>query len=378
MKIFKCANCQQVLFYENSVCVNCSCLLGFNHLSAKMLTFSLDEHGVPKRLKPRARRFRFCQNRETAACNWLLSQDDPNELCGSCRYTRTAPDLSTPLNKVRFGKLETAKRRLLYSLNRLGYLHLSKLEDTQEGLAFDFLASKPSIDGEPSKPVLTGHAGGLITINIAEADDANRESIKEQMSERYRTLLGHFRHETGHYIWDRLFLKSAQFDSSNTTADEQPLLEQFRALFGDERADYAAALENHYENGAPLDWQNNFISTYASTHPWEDWAECFAHYLHIIDTLETAWAFGLKIDASEQALKLSGSLRGNPYQVESFAAIFNAWLPVSLALNSLNRSMGQPDAYPFVTPDIVRDKLEFVHRCMRSALTEDKASLVSG
>jgi hypothetical protein len=40
---------------------------------------------------------------------------------------------------------------------------------------------------------------------------------------------------------------------------------------------------------SPANWQKSFISKYATSHPWEDWAETWAHYLHIMDMLETAF-----------------------------------------------------------------------------------------
>jgi hypothetical protein len=91
-------------------------------------------------------------------------------------------------------------------------------------------------------------------------------------------LLGHFRHEVGHYFWDRL------------VATDPHQLEEFRVLFGDDRQDYGEALKRHYDEGAPANWQDTYISMYATMHPWEDFAETWAHYLHIVDTLETAGA----------------------------------------------------------------------------------------
>lgn len=208
------------------------------------------------------------------------------------------------------------------------------------GLVFDFLEDTVDQNGN-LQPAMTGHENGLISLRVAEADDVTREIARQQMNEPYRTLLGHFRHEVGHYVWDRLVRDGGR-------------LEEFRSAFGDERDDYQAALQRHYENGPPAGWPENYVSAYAATHPWEDFAESFAHALHIVDTLETARAFGLMLDdASLEPL-------GDPYRCASGKRLADAWVPLTLAMNAIHKSMGQRDFYPFVlTPEIIR-KLDFV------------------
>ncbi|MDB5233191.1 MAG: hypothetical protein JWR44_184, partial [Hymenobacter sp.] len=173
----------------------------------------------------------------------------------------------------------------------------------------------------------------------------------------YRTVLGHFRHEVGHYYWDRLI-------------DNTPNLEPFRQLFGDDRTDYEQALKQHYDQGPPADWREHFISAYATTHPWEDWAETWAHYLHIIDTVQTASSFGVRVrpQVSEPEDRLTAQITEDPYESENFDAIMKQWLPLSLALNSLNRSMGLRDVYPFVIPPAVAKKLAFIHQVCRGVV----------
>jgi hypothetical protein len=202
---------------------------------------------------------------------------------------------------------------------------------------------------------MTGHEEGLITIRAAEADDATREQARSSMNEPYRTLLGHFRHEAGHFIWNKL-------------VRDRGGLADFRRVFGDERQDYATALQNHYAGGAPLGWQDNFISAYAASHPWEDFAECFAHYLHIVDTLETARAFGIAIDPSGHE-EISGEVDFIPYRARSAEQLVSAWVPLSLAINAIQRSMGQPDSYPFVLSSPVVAKLEYLHRLIQGVAT---------
>ncbi|MEP6772678.1 MAG: putative zinc-binding metallopeptidase, partial [Polaromonas sp.] len=216
---------------------------------------------------------------------------------------------------------------------------------------FDFLRSP--VNGPH---VMTGHNTGLITLNIDEADDAKREAVRKAMREPYRTLLGHFRHEIGHYYWDRLI---------NGT----PWLEGFHALFGDESLDYAACLKRNYDEGPPADWRLHFVSAYASSHPWEDWAECWAHYLHMRDAIDTALSFGLSVDRFD--LEFTPFTLDALYQPEhpgakQFLAFLNHWARLTTMLNEMSRSMGQPDFYPFVLPREVVGKLHFIHLLVTS------------
>jgi hypothetical protein len=246
--------------------------------------------------------------------------------------------------------VERAKHRLLYSLYRLKLPVESKVNDPQYGLAFDFLENT-----SPLEKVMTGHYEGLITINIQEADDVFREAERKKMGEPYRTLLGHFRHESGHYYWSRL-------------VENTGWRQQFRDIFGDDQRDYQGALQWYYQSGAPSDWQQHYISVYASSHPWEDWAETWAHYLHMMDTLETAWSFGLSVKARNIPLQrqVSATLDTDPYEIDNFTEIITQWLPFTYAMNSINRSMGINDLYPFVMSELVIKKLDFIHRLCRS------------
>ena len=251
-----------------------------------------------------------------------------------------------------WARLEAAKRRLIHSLLCLGLPVSGKAEDPQCGLAFDFLA-----DPDPGTPgtisAWTGHLNGVITINVAETDDAEREKRRLQMQEPYRTLLGHFRHESGHYFWDRLIQGT-------------DWIEGFRRLFGDERPDYGQSLHRHQQQGAPGDWANSFVSAYASAHPWEDWAETWAHYLHMTDTLETALECGLSLQprrSNEQVWKPEIADVGQ--QALSFDEMVERWFPLTYVMNNLNRCMGLQDTYPFVLAPPVLNKLRFVHEVVR-------------
>lgn len=353
---FRC-QCGRPVFFRNTLCMSCQTPLGYlpTRLALLPLTAGI---GLDRwRVASDAAEYRRCANVDApAGCNWLLEADETQTLCVACRLNRTIPDLADADNGRYWAAIEAAKRRLVSQLLALGLPVRSRLaEDPERGLMFDFL--RATADG---KRVVTGHADGLITLNVEEADDARREQIRHELREPYRTLLGHFRHEVGHYYWDRLVGSSRW-------------LEPFRALFGDERADYAAALKANYENGAPADWATRYISSYASTHPWEDWAETWAHYLHVVDSLGTALSFGL--DAEDLEADLEPFTTADLYAPDApdaarFLSLLNGWIEMTMVLNELARSMGQQDFYPFVMSRPVVAKLQFVHLVVRDAAAD--------
>jgi hypothetical protein len=356
MKLFECQNCGQLIYFENTQCERCGFSLGFLPDVAVMTALQAEENGTFTPLADRSRSVSYCANFEHGACNWLVDAGT-QPLCRACDLNRTIPDLNQPENLRRWQRIEVAKHRLVYSLLRLGLPIESKTEAPDTGLAFDFLAPPPGEDGLGT--ILTGHDHGEITLNVAEADDAVRAKVREQMGEPYRTLLGHFRHEIAHYYWERLVKGKKIYDL-------------FHKTFGDETIDYNQALQAHYANGAPADWQAHHISAYASAHPHEDWAETFAHYLHMIDTLETAYAFGIRIKPrAGQDDNLTASISFDPYNQAKFDPIIEAWLPTTFAMNSINRSMGIDDLYPFVISPEVIAKLKVVHEVIRSHNKDD-------
>jgi hypothetical protein len=358
MNVFHCDHCDQLVFFENSVCVKCGNTLAYLPDLADMGSLSPAGDGLWRSPLPRSegRLYRLCDNyTQHNVCNWVVGDNDPSSLCRSCRLTRVVPDLNRPGNKELWYKLEVAKRRLVYSLLALGCPVESKLERPDRGLAFEFLAD-PEADEAP--PVLTGHADGVITLNLAEADDVERERRRLGLHEPYRTLLGHFRHEVGHYYWDRLIKDST-------------LIDDFREQFGDERQDYAQALKQYYDQGPRVDWQQRFVSAYASVHPWEDWAETWAHYLHMTDTLETAAACGLTLRprrADEPTIKVPPPAIPAT-RFTAFDRLIDNWFPLTYVLNNLNRGMGLPDGYPFVLSPPAVEKLRFVHETLNAGTT---------
>ncbi|WP_186114678.1 putative zinc-binding metallopeptidase [Burkholderia gladioli] len=360
MKTFHCGNCGQLVFFENVRCERCEAPLGYLPEVGEVGAFEIDaSSGQWRSLHPSVagQLYRPCHNYSVEnVCNWMVPADSPASYCESCALTETIPDLSNPDNRPLWYRTEAAKRRLVYTLTMLGLPVESRLLAPERGMSFAFKAATES------EPVMTGHANGLITLNLAEADDAERERVRAAMHEPYRTLVGHFRHEIGHYYFDRLIVGSAW-------------QEAFRERFGDERADYQAALDAHYQNGAPAGWEDSYISEYASMHPWEDWAETWAHYLHMVDTLDTANACGLVLDPDDDSLPHLDDQTS--VDEASFGNLMRRWFPLTYALNSLNRSMGVADAYPFALSPAVVAKLRFVHRVI-SATREAAPDEVSG
>ena len=352
MKTFHCNKCYQQVFFENVHCEKCDSMLGYQPEHQTVSAFEPAEPDRWTSLNPvnAGMLYKQCANySKEHVCNWMLPADSKSSLCASCQLTRIIPALSYGRNRLFWNRLETAKRRLLYTLWDLHLQPSSKAEDPLTGLAFEFL------EDTPDKKVMTGHARGLITLNIAEADAAHRERTREQMGEPYRTLLGHFRHESGHYYFDRLIAGS-------------PWIEPFRELFGDERQNYREAMQQHYSDGPPPDWGQHFITSYASSHPWEDWAESWAHYLQMIDTLDTAFACGV-IVKPKKANEPEVSIEARPLRVKSFADVITDWFNLTNVLNNLNRSAGMPDPYPFALSSHSIKKLEFIH----SLVLEKKA-----
>ncbi|ESX87677.1 MULTISPECIES: putative zinc-binding metallopeptidase [unclassified Mesorhizobium] len=348
MKLFDCPHCGHRLYFENAQCLNCGSLVLYDPEHARFALSDVD--GIF-----------HCTNADECACNWMA--EPGHTYCRACLLNQLIPDLSVDGNRRRWIRVEAAKKRAVYSLLAFGLPVAPKHKHGDEiGLAFDFIAD-PIGGGPGGERILTGHDNGLITLNVAEADSAERERRRVEMGENYRTLLGHFRHELGHYYWDRLI------------RDEPQRLDAFRALFGDERPDYEQALKAYYANGAAPDWQQNHISAYATSHPWEDWAETWAHHLHITDTLEMVHALNFPLGQLETMETnvlpqgdTGGRLQAAPAEPdavpEPFEKILARWLVLSEASNSINRCMGLPDLYPFVISDVTAQKLSFVHELL--------------
>lgn len=332
MKRFYC-RCGQEVFFENMYCSVCDSQLGF--VAEQQAIFSLTAQGDKWAVDgDNNRLYRSCEHRDhELQCNWLIPEDSSANQCISCALTRTIPVLDRQENWRRWRTLESSKRRMLYGLLRLK-LPLNPMHQGYEGgLVFDFLEDQRTNPTVSVEHIYSGHANGVITLNAAEADSSYREATREAMNEPYRTLLGHFRHEVGHFYWDQ-FIK------------DKPAYSAFKQLFGDDTVGYRESVDNYYQNGPRENWQQDFISAYASAHPLEDWAETWSHYLLMMETLETAFSFGL-IPKMEKDWY--------------FDIWMSEWMQLVVVVNALNRSTGSADAYPFVISSVVKNKLKFVH-----------------
>ncbi|MCB1519643.1 MAG: putative zinc-binding peptidase [Hyphomicrobiaceae bacterium] len=345
MRNFSCSKCGNQLFFDNVRCVNCGLDVGFDAGELAIVALELENanQGLYRKFASKGgERYRYCANARHGACNWLTPADDSNAMCPACDLNRTIPNLTEPGSLEAWQELERAKKWLVYAVFRFG-LPLDATALGKDRLTFDFV-----------RDATTGHLDGVITIDVLEADAVERERQRQQFDEPYRTLLGHLRHESGHFFWTVLVEAAGRLDD-------------FRALFGDERDDYAAALARHHANGPPMDWRSTFVSAYASAHPWEDWAECWAHYLHMVSTVDTAEAQGMEPRATGINFGAIWPFRASDsYREETFVELMARWVPLSIALNNLNRCMGHADFYPFVIPAAAVAKLAFVHDVIRA------------
>jgi hypothetical protein len=350
MKLFSCDHCGNALYFENVVCERCGHRLGYVPGASALVSLE-PGNGAWRTPLFHEQAYVFCANAEHGACNWLIEAAPGGEIyCRACRHNELIPPVEDPTNLRRWQVIERAKKRLVYSLLRMHLPLATRTEDPVHGLSFRFLS-----EAAAPAPVFTGHEAGIITIALTEADDAAREYRRTQLNEPYRTLLGHFRHEIGHHYWDILVSQS-------------PHLDAFRALFGDERQSYDDALQRYYGGPPPADWQARYITAYATSHPWEDFAETFAHYLHLVDTTEMAAAFGVNVRPRiDETRELATSTDFDPYRLNDIGELIEQWIPLASLINNLNRAVGQNDAYPFVLTPVVIEKLGFVAAIVKQA-----------
>jgi hypothetical protein len=334
MLAFACPVCERLVTFDSSRCLNCGSALGFDFAAQAVLPVT-DQEGGPTRR---------CANTALAACNWLAA--DGEELCPSCALTRTRPNDADERGLAGYATAEGAKRRLLFELADMG-LPIVGWREAAGGLAFDLLSGERG-------PVTTGHADGVITLDLNETDPAHRERMRVRLEEPYRTVLGHFRHEIGHYYQSVLVLAGT------------PVEARCREVFGDEREDYQEAMDRYYADGPPGGWKEHFVSAYATMHPWEDFAETFAHYLHVRDTLQTAAAYGVHVDGPSIGTTDPFPLHARADErAADIGEMLDTWIPMTYALNAISRSMGTPDLYPFILGAEVEAKLAFIDALVR-------------
>lgn len=341
MRTYRCT-CGNQLFFENHLCLHCGADLAFCPACRRLAPLLLEPSGLYRcGHADCAIELIKCDNyRRHQVCNrairWQSHPGRQERLCSCCRYNRVIPDLSAPGNRDRWRRLEAAKRRLFYTIDLLGLPYGAAEDGFSPPLSFEFKADTSDCEYQPgsTQSVLTGHANGRITINIREADDAEREKLRVQFGEDQRTLLGHFRHEMGHYYWELLVRGRAE--------------DACKSAFGDhDQLNYAAALERHYQIGPPADWRQSYISAYATMHPWEDFAETFATYLDVVCLLDTAHHAGFS------ELRIS--------ERPTLDELVLEYQRIGIALNEMNRTIGLSDPAPGLLAPAVIEKLGFIH-----------------
>ena len=354
MKPYPCPNCGRPTHFEVRVCPNCAFTLGYDPASDQLL-FLGDGGTTWRDAAGTAHPAVVCaNNNKYQICNWLVPAVGKQPMCLACRHNRTIPDLTAPDVPERWAKIEAAKRRLFHALLHMNLpietVAEARAKGTEPGLAFDFLFD-PVGEETGTVQITTGHDAGLVTLNLIEADDVQRERMRTRLGEPYRTILGHFRHEVGHYYFSRLI-------------EDTPEVENFRKLFGDERISYEEAMSKHYGEGG-AGWSTDYVSAYATMHPWEDFAETFAHLMHIIDALATLDGFGMRMTKWSWREE-EPEVDFDPYRART-EQLIKEWGPFAFAENAINRSMGQPDLYPFQLSNKIVAKLDYINRLLQRA-----------
>jgi len=354
MRTYPCL-CGNSLFYDNSHCLACDREVGYCPACQNLVALLTDDAGAITCGNPQCGvGLVKCANySEHEVCNRCLVAPvtEPAGLCDCCRFNQTIPDLTVAGNLQKWYRLESAKRRLFYDLNLLGLPYGTAADGIKPELAFDFKADvipKANLwrNLAATERVYTGHADGKITINLREADEVEREKMRVDLGESKRTLIGHFRHEVAHFYWDVLIKGRREEESI--------------AVFGDHNnPTYSEALERHYKEGPPADWALNYISAYATMHPWEDFAETWATYLSMVGTLDTAWHMGLGPEFDPTCCNIDQMIKR--YQ------------NVGVAMNEMNRSMGLLDLVPEIIVPPVEEKLRFIHELVAQGRAENGA-----
>ncbi len=356
MRAFACSVCNGFISFESHQCPTCQAHVGF-HLPTKSMIVTDGDAAIID-----GRGWVGCTQRSTLGCNWLAPEDQEAYARGRClahSLIRHEPAADDTIAREKLATTAEALRRLVYQLTDLA-LPIDPWWQKDGGLAFDLLSSYTT-----GEKVIIGHANGVITIDVVETLDAYREQLRVRLGEPYRTMLGHFRHEVGHYYQNILV---------ENGPGAQRFLDECRTLFGDERAGYSDAIDRHYKFGPPEGWRSSFISEYATMHPWEDFAECFAHYLHITDTIDTAREAGMVLHADRVRFAAPRDVAPlDSYDDAPIERLLYDWKWMSLFFNRVNTSMGKAPVYPFEIPPPVVAKLGFVHKVVRDATRERQA-----
>ena len=334
MRRFTCESCAEEVAFDALRCASCSSPLGYVpaqqavkvlHPAAGAVSFSISGDDAE---------FWRCPN-SARGCNWVLPAGTGDIWCRSCGLTPGRPDETNPDALAAWSTAEAVKRRLVHQLDHLALPIDPRSDATPDGLAFD-LVYVPGQFGP------AGKVDEAVTLDLADADVQDVGAPPRRVHAPFRTLIGNLRHKVGHHYWHRLVGQSDH-------------VTPFRRLFGDERADYPAAIEPHQAAVAHHWDASRFVTGRAESHPFEDWAETFAHYLHILDATDTAEAYRLPDGQCEMGRPQSSPGGG------TFAEILRLWRPTAPAVNALAASLGLPAVYPFQLTGVVLQKFEFVH-----------------
>jgi hypothetical protein len=349
MRVFHCDRCGGIVAFAALACPACGAAIGYvsDQRTLRVVVPTSDpavfrfDRGAPDdgRLMWR------CLN-SAWGCNWMLPADSEDTWCRSCQLTRGRPDVGRPAAIEAWMAAESAKRRLVHQLDELSLPVEIRSDTMPDGLVFDLVHL-------PGEGGITGHLDGVVTLDLAETDEHHRDVLRRRLGEPFRTVIGHLRHEIGHHFWARLVGQSNDLGS-------------FRRLFGDERVDYAESVERYYADAGDAWDRTRFVTAYAAAHPLEDWAETFAHYLHILDAIDTAVAHDLVPPDSAPLLvsDVVGTLE--------LTVILDAWRPINTAVNAIAETLGAPAVYPFDPVGVVVDKLAFVHRQVAAHAARDR------
>jgi hypothetical protein len=362
MRSFSCS-CGNELFFDNSICVCCKREVGWCPQCSAITDVTTSNDGAFACPHCNSTLVKCSNYASYNVCNrFVLRKDGEGTqsktsagiFCDCCRFNRVIPDLNVAGSKEKWYRLEAAKRRTLYDLNLVGLPYGNEQDNIAPPLFFEFkgdiIPDKKYRGMGYGQKVYTGHDNGVITINIQEADDIERETLRVHMNEAQRSLLGHFRHEFGHYIWDVLIKGKTE--------------EPFIALFGDHaNPSYSQSLQDYYKNGPKTNWLMNYVSAYATMHPWEDFAETFAVYLDMSSSLDTA--------AHQDLIS-----RVDPTDLD---AMVDAYKKLGISLNEMNRTIGLLDFLPELFAKPIREKLRFIHGLTRNGVKlETQVPAVTG
>ena len=357
MRLFACDHCGNTIYFENVVCEYCGHQLGYLPRHNALVAL-VEDGGLWSTRSFPDDSYVFCVNAKDGACNWLITAEPDGDIfCVACRHDLTIPPLDDPVSLKRWQAIQRAKKRLFYSLLRLGMPLETRGENHACGLGFRFPTGIPA----KSDGVSGGHGSGVITIALTEADDVDGEARRAATEQPHRTMLERFRQEIGRYYWDLLIAGT-------------PRLKRFAKAFGGAGQD--RMLQTPHAPRSPQGPPRGQIRAYSTAHPRESFAESFAHYCHITDAVEVAAAFGVQSRPGRHGDKSAPAAPFDPYASGTIEQLLENWTSVTSLLDNFNWSMGHPDAFPFVLSPEVIERLGFIHELVHERPPQARADAV--